>query len=377
MKKFRVSQFTFKLFLVMLIFPLAGGGICAGVIISNLRSSPIDIETIRLALFGLIVSLLTMVLAVYEMLWDFPGGAKLTVTEEGLTMWYRGRDHFHRWDEFVEWGIEAVDFGSLKNPIVFPWVYFSTFPLSAQKQKGKKRKKRKKRNILGEIRPRLKDVVCFEYTQEIFEAIQPHIPERWREEFLARCKKLGSMEETEAFKTQITGKPIKYRDKYPISRNGWIFPWIGMIVFGAAGIELLQKWLGDPSAGGGTLMALLMLAVAAYCAKWCLFEFLSGTVRMDAEGITIRIGLKKRRHRWEELTDYGIVAVSFSMTYHPPMFWAYASRTPLTAEEKIHFKKHRHEIDRLAYFECKPGPFFEMLRYIPPECKERLWQNVG
>ena len=58
------------------------------------------------------------------------------------------------------------------------------------------------------------------------------------------------------------------------------------------------------------------------------------------------------------------------------MFWVYASRTPLTAEEKIHFKKHRHEIDRLAYFECKPGPFFEMLRYIPPEWQERLWQNV-
>ena len=369
MKTFRVSQFTFKLFLVMLIFPLAGGGICAGVIISNLRSSPIDIETIRLALFVLIVSLLTAVLIVYEMLWDFPGGAKLTVTEEGLTMWYRGRDHFHRWDEFVEWGIEAVDFGSPKNPIVFPWVYFSTFPLSAQKRKG--------RNILGKIRPYLKDVVCFEYTQEIFEAIQPYIPEKWQKRFLTYCGVLGSVEGTEELKAQIIGKPVKYRGKYPISRNGWIFPWGGMIVFGVEGIELLQKCLGDPNAGGGTLMALLMLAMAAYCAKWSLFEFLSGTVRMDEEGITIRIGLKKRRHRWEELTDYGIVAVSFSITYNSPMFWVYASRTPLTAEEKIHFKKHRHEIDRLAYFECKPGPFFELLRYVPPEWQERLWQNVG
>ena len=76
MKKFRVSKSVFKLSLLGLTYPLAGGGIFAGVIISNLRSSPIDIETIRLALFVLIVSLLTMVLAVYEMLWDFPGGGE-------------------------------------------------------------------------------------------------------------------------------------------------------------------------------------------------------------------------------------------------------------------------------------------------------------
>ena len=97
---------------------------------------------------------------------------------------------------------------------------------------------------------------------------------------------------------------------------------------------------------------------------------------MDAEGITIRVGLKKRKHLWKDIVEYDIVPVSFSHTSNSPMFWVYASERPLTPYEKTHFKRLRHDLKELAYFECKPGPFYELLRYIPPEWQDKLREKI-
>ncbi len=105
-----------------------------------------------------------------------------------------------------------------------------------------------------------------------------------------------------------------------------------------------------------------------------LFDFQNGSFSVDTDGIIMRIGFKKRTHKWEDFRDYDIVGVKVGDGY---TYWCYFSTRVLTTEERAAFlRKTRRELDKIAFFQYNAKTLQEILPLMPPEMAEKLLQRA-
>ena len=117
----------------------------------------------------------------------------------------------------------------------------------------------------------------------------------------------------------------------------------------------------------GLLISVSGLIAAVYSVRT---DFQCGSIAVDFEGISMKIGSKTIRHAWTEFTEAGIVVVHAGSN---KSFWVYFSKNRLTYEEKhVFLSKTRRNLDSLAFFQYRKEVLQEVMPYVPDQLAQEL-----
>ena len=166
MKKYKVTKFYVGIFCGALLFMIGYEAILIWGMEDSARCGA-DYYILHA------IGITTILLTIYVILTDLPT-AKVSFSDEGITMYVGFKKYETRWSEFEYAGILGINVEAIKSIYTSDlfWVYFSKSFLTDKE----------KRRFLSKTRKDQTRIAYFQYSKPVFDLVLEHVPENLRKQ---------------------------------------------------------------------------------------------------------------------------------------------------------------------------------------------------